>query len=379
MGRWLVLLAGLLVLAGESAAAECGRDRVLTEYAAAVAAVDQGRAEAAEAGFRALALEGFAPAQRRLGELLRRQGGDSRTARETVEAYWWLAMAMRNGDRLARDGAFAVEGKLEMLARIDLDRKIEEWRPALSDCTRDLVRRRHDDGTADHSVGLNELVAGYWRPAPAPGTPDWVPQVGRYLLAIADAHPEFVPYVTAIGTVGVRALDAAALVEQPLSDGEPRLVLAQATVSRADPNQYPAVMAAIRDLVHRRADPPPVLRVDYRGRHLFLRSYGLNEAALALVKQALDLAEKLPPDLRALAAAPKRLVVEPLRPGEPKAAIATLEREQGAVRFSSLPGGHSAIDVVAGLVGAGRRLSSPDDKAAAEAAAQRAHDFLRRS
>lgn len=351
-------------------AGECAPDRVVAAYAEAQAAQAQGRAEQAEATWRALAAEGFAPAQRHLGEMLR-QRSDSK-----AEAYWWLLLALQRGDRLARDPMSALGSEISMGARVSDRRRVEEWVPTSSACTRAFLDRLGKGQPSVRAFTASFSVEGNM------GRPhDQVTvEAGHYLASLVREQPDLVPYLTALPAIRVENLPTVAAVDHGLDDQCPALVLDGGVLAPGGDRNRPAVTAAIRDAVHRCVDPPPVLKVEYRGRQLFLRSYDQNDTNLDLLRQALDLAEKLPPDLRALAAVPQRVVVEPLRPGEVRYAVALL-MVSGEVRFSRVRGGTELADVVAGLVGAGavldgRRKGQDIIRVEAEQVAKRAREYL---
>lgn len=366
-----VVLATLGVLFLSPAwAGECAPDRVVAAYAEAQAAQAQGRTEQAEATWRALATEGFAPAQRRLGEMLRHRS-DSK-----AEAYWWLLLALQRGDRLARDPMSALGSEISMGARVNDRRRVEEWAPTSSACTRAFLDRLGKGQPSVRAFTASFSVEGNM------GRPhDQVTvEAGHYLASLVREQPDLVPYLTALPAIRVENLPTVAAVDHGLDEQCPALVLDGGVLAPGGDRNRPAVAAAIRDAVHRCVDPPPVLKVEYRGRQLFLRSYDQNDTNLDLLRQALDLAEKLPPDLRALAMVPQRVVVEPLRPGEVRYAVALL-MVSGEVRFSRVRGGTELADVVAGLVGAGavldgRRKGQDIIRVEAEQVAKRAREYL---
>lgn len=369
------MLAVVLTLVAEAAGAtDCTCGHALRAYEAAVAAQAAGRAAEAMADFRALAAQGFAPAQRRLGEALAAEG-------KVGAGLVWLRLALKRGDHLASAPLFVLERGLDVQTQLAVDDLAEKWRPSLGPCGQNYLERRRSAQPIRPDEFLSSIVIDHG----VDGSPqDLNARLGALLLYLGDTQPDLLPYLTALDTVRLARLNAAAAVDERPGTS-PRLVVNVNMLARKDTSLLSAVGAAVRDTIHRRTDPPTTLETAYRGRALRLSSYAQNDRAIALIQATLDLAETLPSDLKALAAEPRRLVVEPTRLGEEKLAIATLivkkgERD-GYVRFANILT-HPAHDVVAGLVNTGYRLKQlkagkeADDRTA-NALSERAREFLR--
>lgn len=350
-----IMRLGLIALVGvllplTAMAQDCQRDRALLLYRAAATAQEQGRLADAKAVFQPLAAEGFAPAQRRLGEILRQQG-------QREEAYLQILLAAKGGDALARTTRSRLEQEIDVGRSLEVKAKADAWKPTLGPCTTDMVNRRR----SGQSIKPAEILDGLTFDKHSHLADQQIYNgLGALVFKLLDTNPQLQPYLTSMGTPYISMVRSGAAGIDEDSHGAARLVLDFASIERPDRN-LPAVINALREVVHRRADPPPVLESQYRGRAIKVKAYDQPDKALAVIKQGIDMAESLPADLRALASLPKRLVVDPTPFGESKESVGVLVvkagEKDGYLRFPVHPSAYSATDVAVSMATTGYRLS----------------------
>lgn len=349
--RWgLIALVGVL-LPVAAMAGDCERNRAIRIYRAAVTAQEQGRQEDAQAAFQPLAVEGFAPAQRRLGEILRQQG-------RLEEAYLQVLLAVKGGDALARTARSRLEEEIDVGRSLDIKAKADAWKPTLGPCATDMMNRRR---AGQHIKPVEILDGVTFDKNPHLTDQQIFNGVGALVFKLLDTNPQLHPYLTSMGTPYIAMVRSGAAGMDEDSHGEARLILDPGSLDRQNDRVLPAVINALREVVHRRVDPPPVLEAQYKGRSVKVKGYDQPEKALAVIKQGIDMADSLPADLRSLASVPKRLVVDPSPFGEAKETVGVLMvkagEKDGYLRFPVHPGAYSATDVAVSMVTNGYRLS----------------------
>jgi len=132
MFRRALLTLVLLTIAGPAPAMDiCDIDGLVAAHKAAVAAGRKRDYPTYVAGLEPLAEMGFGPAQRRLAVAYSKGLGGTK---DPVEAYFWVQRAFRAGDVKAAKGVRPLGKALTEEQRADAGRRIADWRPTLPDC-----------------------------------------------------------------------------------------------------------------------------------------------------------------------------------------------------------------------------------------------------
>lgn len=366
----------MLGLPTSLSAAECARTYFLDEYKAALAALKKNDRASAAGTFRVLAEQGFAPAQRRLGEELTRSGADER-----AEGLMWLRLAYDNSDQLALD---AMKGSGASREELDTAKQAAAgWTARFPECMRgfesrlragDLVSLR--DFIADVKLGKDNLRQ---------------PQESAKMLLALFFHlyrtdPTFLPYLRAINTIAIMPQSMSAMTVR--LDGQSVLTLDEAMLNAPDPERLKTflkvVAEAVRTQVHDQADPPIRLSVTHRGRTIVAFGHADAQQAVELIRKGIDLTETLPPDLRRLAGIVKEMRYEAPPMGEDVRSNGTYISDRGFIWFKRQPENISPRDVAASLVANGvlaeaarkGELIGPGTQRKANYEGQRAKDNL---
>lgn len=343
----MVVVAIGLLLVGPAAAEECSRTYFPDTYKAGMAALAKKDTVSASRIFRNLANlanHGFAPAQRRLGEMLLDEAANRR------EALGWLRVAMSGNDELAVDSFLAARASAEESAVAIEDAKI--WRPGPAECM-EKFRAKFDAGSPmrpDEFVGELSFAQNV---APSPQI------LSRNLIALLYAlyrnDPTFLPYLRAIPAVniGPKSITAAPVRK----DGKSVLVLDSRMLAAPDQKRLDALLVTvtqgIRTILHDQVDPPRYLKVNHRGRTILAVGHRDAEQAVEVIRKGIDLAETLPPDLRRLAGIVKSLRYEAPPIGVDVKSNGTFMRGDNQIWFMKNPRNTSAGEVAANLVGNG--------------------------
>lgn len=359
---------------GTGHAAECKRTYFLDQYKAAVAAQRKGDAAQAENIFRQLAQDGFAPAQRRVGQAMLETNN-------RAEGLAWLRRAMVGGDDLAVEAWRAAKTDADEASRARAE--AETWRPTLPDCMREFQnrfrageRRRLDDFV--ESLSLSRKVTH---------SPE---EVGRRFMALLVAldrdDPTFLPYLRALGPLLVGLRGASAM---PLRD-DTKSALAVDIDMLMDPNPerlrsfLAFTIDGIRTAVHDQADPPNRLESKHRGRTIVAYGYSDAHQAMSLIKAGIDVADGLPPDLKAHAATVKTLRYEAPARSMDVRATGTYLKNDNLIWFGRSPDYMTPRDIAASLVANGMyaqaasngSITGQDVKDQVRRAGQRVRDIL---
>lgn len=342
--RLYTLITAILVLLPAMASAEiCERGQLIKAYGTVVAYSDT-QPQIAQAVIRSLANSGFAPAQRRLGLLLKEDPGT------LEEALFWLNLAVKGKDLRARRPRDQLGQMASLAMATKVDRRVEAWQPTEGFCAQ-AFKDYLADGKALGAGNFTQYLQvdnKLDRPFAIVSK-----QVAALMIELAKTDPGFYHYLTAIDSITVTQMKSVARMRD---DGQRIWVELDADyLANPIPSGHPAVITAVRHAIHRQVEPLSVRSADYRGRRIVVRSYEDDQLALGLIKAALDLVEKLPPTLRVHAQQFTLMVSEPTNIGEVRRGVATPKKQADGSLFVLLSdlGGFRPVDIAAGLVAAG--------------------------
>jgi hypothetical protein len=325
---WLVLT---VVGAAAGAAAEsCDPAAIIDAYRQAEAAYQAHDFAAAAAQFRPLAEQGLGPAQLRLGEIL--QAGDKP---DPAQVYHWIALAAETHT----PGAAAAVTKLTQQvgpAQVALYRFTPgTWRPSqLWSCLAVDPHVTRPDGTQDYDVTrlINHAMAA---PTTQRAHTDWL---AAALEAIRTRSPRSLIYLKAL--YGIRLVDGAGPFAVPSAqDKLPLVIVNQDRMDKVSAKAPDPLLMAVITAVHAVLMPEdytprtPVTET-YKGYTIRTTSDRGGQAFLEFAKKAIDLTDRLPPDLLALARSMTDIRLEPLDAGGAGAlAFGTFKRDPKTGQF----------------------------------------------
>lgn len=339
--RATLALVGAFLAVSPVAAAECGRTYFVDAYRSAVAAQrkDVGQATAI---FRTLAEEGFAPAQRRLGEIL--------LPDHRQEALQWLRLAMQRGDEQAPDSMTAANATAD--ERQAAIAAAKQWFVQDAICMQGFAQNLRQGAPISLKDFIDEIRV-------SKGVPHSPQEISGRLLglffAVFQRDPSFLPYLRAVTTVVIGSTPVAAWAFR--QEGRTTLVIDDKMLMSPDPARLKMLLATVvdgvRTNVHDRVEPPAYHKVSHRGRSIVAIGYGDAARALDLIRKGIDLAETLPPDLRRLANVVKDLHYETPPLGVDTKAGATYMRDRKHIWFKRNPDNISPREVAALLAANG--------------------------
>lgn len=339
----VMIAACLLCLAVPAAAEECGRTYFVDQYRVGVAALSKKDTATAGRIFRTLANEGFAPAQRRLGELLLAEGAAYRG-----EALAWLRVALLGSDDQASDSfADAKASAEESDAAFAAARA---WRPSPTTCMNGFLARVRGGG----NLVVGDFADNIKITKEAPDRDQIVRVFVGLLSKLYAKDPAFLPYLRALPVV---AIGSGTITAAPMRrDGQTELGVNWRMLANPDPRVealLTTVMEGIRTAVHDRVDPPSYLKATHRGRTILAIGHRDATLAMDLIRRGIDLADTLPPDLHRLASTVKTLRYEAPSAGVDVKAGGTYVRSDNLIWFKKNPRHMSPSEVAANLVGDG--------------------------
>lgn len=354
-------------------AAECARTYFLDYYRSGMADTKSGHVVQAEKAFRTLAEQGFAPAQRRLGEIL---VGNSAKPESRQEGLLWLKLATRAGDPLA------AEAQKIANATKDEDSAARQaatgWHAEMPEC----MRAFGDRLAKGQQVSLKDFVTDVKMQKGADGQ-----NIAKGLMqrfsAIYGKDPGFLPYIRALSVVAVGKHGLAAQAVR--TAGATMVILDEQALTNPDSKRLnvmlEATVTAIRVSVHDEADPPSRLTAIHGGRTITAIGHADASQAVEVIRAGIDLAEALPPDLREHARRVKKLHYEvPSMGVDVKLSGTTYARPVDTIWFQGHPSNTSARGVAAALVANGvyaeYKAHSLDADRKAAYAGRRALDIL---
>jgi hypothetical protein len=300
------LLAPALAAAqspNSSPAATCA---IIADYRAAEAAYGRKDFGAAAAQFRPLAEQGLGPAQTRLGQMAAAgQGGPA----DPVEAYRWLALAAAVNAPGAKEALAGLKVTPEQRAQAKVDPA--KWQPAkLGPCLDGDPRIKRPDGATGYNF---ERVINHVLKAPsATGSEkrrlDWL--MGN-LEKVRLASPRHLIYFKALHGIAFAGNGPFVVIES--RDNLPMLVVNETYTDTVSDSQLKDLTSAALVAVHRALVPVTVASATetYKGRTIRYTPTDQGRKFLATMKQAIDMADQLPPDLAKLAHALTDLRFEP--------------------------------------------------------------------
>jgi hypothetical protein len=298
-----VTAAGLVVAASLPLAAgaqDCGPRTFLDGYRQAEAAYARQDFAATTAALRPLAEQGLGPAQLRLGQALDAAGGTP------AEAYRWVALAADVGTPGAKDALATLEPRVDAAARAQA--KPAGWQPKLGPC---LSVDPHGAGGYAPKVLVNGV---FTRAEAKPSSPEIVKWLTDSLEYVRTKSPRHLVYLKSLA--GIAFIDRGPFIMVDTREGLPLVVINRELATTAGTNGGKELIGAAVYAVHKQLLPPtvPVETVTYKGRTLRAPATEDGKLFFTTMKQAIDMAETLPPDLATLARAQTDLRYEPHEP-----------------------------------------------------------------
>lgn len=301
------ILAGLLLWGAAAAAQDCASTSFTRAYRAGEAAAVRKDFGEALAAFRPLAEQGLGPAQRWLGRLLADGSG---TAADPVDAVRWTARAAAIDAPGAKEQLEALERRLSPDQRAQATAP-STWRPELGPCLAVDPTIKHGEAAShyDFPAIINHVLNGLGDTAPTRRQLEWL---ARTLEIIRAKEPRFLIYLKSLDGIGFASGGPLAVILRR-AGYQPVIVINDQfidTVSTDKANELARVAAeAIHDLL---VPPSTAMAVEtYRGRTIRTMKTDEGRRFLTLIRQAIDLAETLPPELAALARGTVELRYEP--------------------------------------------------------------------
>jgi hypothetical protein len=317
---WFVLSAA----AGAGAAAEsCDPAAIVAAYRQAEAAYQAKDFAAAAAQFRPLAEQGLGPAQKRLGEIL--QTGDKP---DLLQAYHWIALAADVHAPGAAAALFKVRERIGP-AQIGMDSFTTTlWRPGpVWACLAADPHVTRPDGTHDYDF---DRVINHG-PVPVPTTVqahrDWL---AASLETIRIKSPRYLIYLRALAGIGF--IDGPGPFVVPSQrDALPFVMVNQSYMGRVSAKEPAQLLTAVTSSVHAVLVPQAFIDArtrtqvteTYKGYTIRTFSDEDGQSFLRFAKLAIDLTDRLPPDLLKLARAMTDIRYEPHVPGDGRAVART--------------------------------------------------------
>jgi len=303
------VLTLLLAFVPAAWAQECPPNGFIDAYRQAEAADARKDFAAAVAQFRPLAEQGLGPAQLRLGQLM--AAGEGVPA-DPVAGYRWTALAADVDTPGAKAALAALEPRLSAPQRAQV--KPRGWKPTLGPCLAVDPRIKRSDGTPGYDA--QRLVNRVLRPRLAsvaqPARRDWLVHA---LEGVRTKSPRYLIYLKSL--YGVRFVDGTApLIVVDVRENLPLLVINEeiATTSMEDGGNV--LIGAAVYAVHKLLMPPVIAfeTQSYKGRTIRFPATDDGRRFLAVMKQAIDMAENLPPALAKEARAVLDIRYEPREP-----------------------------------------------------------------
>lgn len=303
----LPLLLGVLValLPAVAAAQDCGPASFIDAYKEGDAAAARGDAAAATARLRPLAEQGLGPAQLRLGQVLSGAAGS-----DVAEAHRWIALAADVGTPGAKDALAKLEPRVGAAQREQA--KPAGWKPTLGACLSADPRTKLPDGRAGYDVKVlvNQVFAVGQAAQPDPARAEWF---RRSLESVRTASPRHLIYLKMLAGVGFAKTGPLVVVDT--RDNLPVVVVNDA-LATTSPIDGKTLTGAATYAVHKLLVPVTVAAEtqSHRGRTIRFPASEEGRKFLAVMKQAIDMAETLPPDLAKQARAVLDIRYEPREP-----------------------------------------------------------------
>ena len=302
----MALLAGF---ASTAAAQDCPPNGFIDAYRQAEAAYARKDFAAAVAQFRPLAEQGLGPAQLRLGQLT--AAGEGAPA-DPVAAYRWTALAADVDTPGAKAALAALDPRLSAAQRAQA--KPNGWKPTLGACLAVDPRTKRSDGTPGYDARL--LVNHVFRPeAPSVAQPqrrDWLVHA---LEGVRTKSPRYLIYLKSL--YGLRFVDGTSpLIVIDTRDNLPELVINEQTAMDSMDDGGKVLIGAAVYAIHKQL-MPIVVAVEtqsYKGRTIRFPATDDGRRFAAVMKQAIDMAESLPPALAKEARAVLDIRYEPREP-----------------------------------------------------------------
>jgi hypothetical protein len=360
--------AVVLVPALAAAQSQSPTCAIIADYRAADAAYGRKDFAAAATQFRPLAEQGLGPAQTRLGQMAAAgQGGPA----DPVEAYRWLVLANDVKAPGAKEALAALKVTPEQRAQAKVDPAT--WQPAkLGPCLDGDPRIKRPNG----STGYNfERVINHVLKAPSASGPekqrlDWLM---RNLESIRQASPRYLIYYKAL--YGIAFTGNGPFVVIQSRDNLPMLVVNETYTDTVTEARLKDLTSAAFAAVHGALVPATVAGASesYKGRTIRYAATDDGRKFLAMIKQAIDMAEQLPPDLARLARVSTDLRYEPrgaydsrggaMSVGETRPDPAT---GHGYISYSQMFANSSPAGLVINMVGGGVLVRRVNERAEAQ-------------
>ena len=295
-------VAAALLVPLAAMAQACGPNTFLDAFRQADAAYARKDVAAATAALRPLAEQGLGPAQLRLGQALSESGGNP------DEAYLWIALAADVGTPGAKDALAKLEPKVDAAARAQA--KPAGWQPKLGPCL-SVDPRQKDGGAYASKLLINNVFT-------KAGSGEAPPQLSRWLTDsleyVRTKSPRHLVYLKSLAGIGFR--DRGPLVVVDARDGLPILVFNEELALAPDGKSARSLTDAAVYAVHKHLIPAVVTfeTQTYKGRTIRFPATDEGRKFVAVMKQAIDMAEGLPLDLAKEARAVADIRYEPREP-----------------------------------------------------------------
>jgi len=282
------------------AATICDVDSLVAAHKTAVAAGRKRDYPAYVAGLHPLAEMGFGPAQRRLAVAYSKGLNGTK---DPAEAYFWVQRAFRAGDAKAAKGVRPLGRALTDVQRANVEQRVAEWRPTLPDCWNTQRPEVSETGEHRHSfdgyqVDFDPEIPNEWESIVLERFPD----VMRGLREGTKLGPFVFAVVDRIEVLGSTLYDRYVGFKPGTDEDVLQVSAANFLDKKPDAFLGSIVVEAARRISGKVANAP--FRGPWERSHKRTRLSGSpypdadNKAFYEAAAKALDMAAKLPDDLR---------------------------------------------------------------------------------
>jgi hypothetical protein len=355
-------------LAASAAAQNCD---FIADYRRAEAAYARKDFAAAAAEFRRLAEQGLGPAQLRLGQLLADGQG---VPADPIGAYRWLVLAADIAAPGAQEALAAFAPRLSAAQRERANIAPATWQPAkLGACLSGDPNIKRPNGTAgyDFKLVVNRLVETPSATGPPERRRNWL---AHNLEVVRTNSPRYLIYFKSL--YGIRFVGGTApFVTTTTLDDHPAIDLNETYADVITAERLTQLIGAAAVAVHTSLSFHPVATAtaSYQGRTIRYPASDGGRRFLVVVKQAIDMVDRLPPDLAALARSAADLRYEPRRAFDDRGGAITLGEYrhdgatgQGYMSYSNMFETQGSAHVAVSLVDGGIYLRRDGALAAAK-------------
>lgn len=281
--RRLILSAVLLTFAAASAHADptpCFGLSLARAWKQGYEAYTSGRFDEAQDVLEPLAENGFAPAQWLVGRMV---GEGQGAAKDVIAGLVWLKLAGLSQIRQARPDASKLENQLDMTGFEQVRRRQESWQPKITRSCSDDTAVPTKYGDAGNVKKGPQQLQQWWK--------DFVidassrnPQAMLYLLTL--------PAVIFVGD----GANASVIRHKGMTILMVNETLSERTMTESLEAILPAAREAVNDAALAAVFDAPT--ETYKGRTLEGYPAADNQAFMTLMRRAIDMADKLPANLR---------------------------------------------------------------------------------